>query len=197
MRKRWMHLIAGSTMLVLCISICITTSNATTIWEDNFENESLPGWTFYGWEGVSSPVKTEGNFSAADGTLKALDDDINVARHDSTVNVGTWKFDMYVPDDADGSVYLEFMSNGADHLELSNSSVMIVGAWLNEGRFMVWSMVGTSVHVSKNIHIPLQGWHHLEVSRTSDGHFYVWFNGTLEADFDSSYVTDATYLQFW
>ena len=200
MKTRRMNLIAGFTVFVLCISVCTTTSDATVIWQDNFENPALPGWTFFGYENTSSQVRIEGNFSAADGTLKVLDDDVNIARHDSDVTVGTWSFDMYVPDDGNGQISVEIMSNGTQSWveTTTNNSLVAVGAYPEDDRFRVWWRKLTSSGILATISdIPLPGWHHIEVSRTNDNRFYVSFNGTLKAEFLSDSVTKSTYLQFF
>jgi hypothetical protein len=198
MRIRRMNLFAGFTVFVLCISVCTTTSDATVIWQDNFDD--LDDWTIFGYENTSSQVRIEGNFSAADGTLKVLDDDVNIARHESSVTVGTWSFDMYVPNDGDGEISVEIMSNGTQSWveTTTNNSLVVVGAYPEDDRFRVWWRKLTSSGVLATISdIPLPGWHHIEVSRTSDHHFYVSFNGTLKAEFVSDSVTKSTYLQFF
>jgi hypothetical protein len=43
---------------------------------------------------------------------------------------------------------------------------------------------------------PLQGWHHIEVSRDDSGWFKVFFNGTLESEFVST-VTSSTYFEVY
>ena len=202
MKTRWMHLIAGFTMCILCISICATTTDATVIWSDDFSNPDLPGWTIFGYENDTSPVKIEGNFSAASGMLKVLDDDMNIARHNSTRNVGTWSFDMFVPDETpdDGFFYVDFMSNGAYWGEFGNLSVLCVGAAFGASYDKLYFLMGLgSTWLDIRSYTPdvLQGWHHIDVSRTSDGHFYVWFNGTLEDDFVNNDVTNSTYLEFF
>ncbi|MHA2210727.1 MAG: hypothetical protein ACXABV_16360 [Candidatus Thorarchaeota archaeon] len=199
MKTRWMHLIAGITMCILCISVCTTTVNADLVWEDNFDDGTYePEWTTFGYANITSPVEIGGNFSAADYTLKVLDDDFNVARHESTTNVGTWSFDMFIPAEAYGFFYVDFMSNGYNNQELGNLSVLTVGAdWLHTGpyRFQLLEGLGSSWHLLKD-YTPdvFHGWHHIDVSRTSDGHFYVYFNGTLTWDFVDMSVTSSTYL---
>ncbi|MHA2302738.1 MAG: hypothetical protein ACXACD_17465 [Candidatus Thorarchaeota archaeon] len=197
MKTRWIQLIAGLTMSVLCISVCTTTANATVIWEDDFDDENLDGWTIFGWESMDSPVKIEGNFSAASGMLTALDDDLNVARHDSNVTVGTWSFDMFVPDDDYGFIRVEFMSNGASLGAHGNMSWIAVSAWFygTAPLFYLLYGLGSSKTLLKTINRPLQGWHHIEASRNDDGRFLVYFNGTLEANVTSTLVTSSTYLQ--
>ncbi|MFW9956304.1 MAG: hypothetical protein ACFFD3_17310, partial [Candidatus Thorarchaeota archaeon] len=67
MKTRWIQLIAGLAMMVLCISTCTTTTSAAVIWQDDFNDGVLDGWTLYGYSVLESLVKIEGNFSAADG----------------------------------------------------------------------------------------------------------------------------------
>lgn len=196
MKKEWKYLITGFMIFVLCISVCTTTANAEVVWQDDFNDKVLDGWTLYGYSETESIVKIEGNFSAADGTLKVLDDDINVARHDSTTSVGTWSFDMFVPDDDYGVFSVDLMSNGSALYTFGNASIAGVGANLIDHKFVVSTLVGSVYQNLKNIYVePLEGWHHIEVSRNSDGRFLVSFNGTLEANVTSTSVTSSTYLQ--
>lgn len=197
MKRRWMHLIAGLTMCVLCISIYTTTVNADLVWEDNFDD--LDDWTIFGYENDTSPVEIGGNFSAASGMLEVLDDDFNVARHESTTNVGTWSFDMFVPDDVpdDGFFYVDFMSNGSYSTEFGNVSVLCVGAAFGASydKFYFMEGLGSSWHVLRSYRPDvLQGWHHIDVSRNSTGGFLVSFNGTLEWDFIFGIINSSTYL---
>jgi hypothetical protein len=147
---------------------------------------------------MSSQVTIEGNFSTASGMLTALDDDINIARHNSTVNVGTWSFDLFVPDEYFRSIYVDFMSTGSKPNPYPSMHVSI-GAWFDGDRFVVMKNSSTTPYERlSDIYVDsLQGWHHIDVSRTSDGHFYVWFNGTLEDDFVNNDVTNSTYLEFF
>jgi hypothetical protein len=201
MKTRWIQLIAGLAIVVLCISVCTTTANAAEVWSEYFEGE-IEDWTIYGYiyGGLGyDPVPTEGNFSYASGMLVALDDDVNIARHDSPTSVGTWIFDMFVPDDDDGHghVYVEFLSNGSSFIEFGNASFVSVGAYFDDNEFVLWSIVGSSYSVYKHItDIPLQGWHRIVVSRSIEGRFLVAFNGTIVANVTRTSVTSSMYLQF-
>ncbi|MFW9868496.1 MAG: hypothetical protein ACFFFO_14360 [Candidatus Thorarchaeota archaeon] len=200
MKKRLMHLIAGVTMFVLLLSVCTTTTNAAVIWSDDFEG-GLGDWTIFAYEDEYSLVTIEGNFTDAEGTLKVLDDDMNFARHSSTVNVGTWSFDMFVPDNelSGYAMYVYFMSNGSRQIPTFANYFVGVGVWAHPApSFIVWTMNGLISNVESTINIdPIQGWHHIDVSRTSDGNFYVFVNGTFEANFTSNAVTSSTYLEFY
>jgi len=204
MNRSKMHLVAGFTVFALCIAICTTTANATVIWEDTFDDPNLPDWTTFAYESPTSSVIVEGNFSAGSGILEVLDDDLNFARHNSTVNVGTWSFDMFVPDDEDarGAMYVYIMSNGARPIPTYPSDFIAVGAWTQfvgaTWQFIVWTLKGFNAIIHSRIYKdPMQGWHHIDISRTSDGHFYVYFNGTLEDEFTNNNVTVSTYLEFY
>jgi len=180
-------------MFALCISVCTTTSNVTVIWEENFDD--LDDWTIFAYENSTSLVTKEGNFSVADGTLKVLDDDFNVARRDSDVTVGSWLFDMYVVDDDEGWFYVVFMSNGTKPLDFSQEFVA-VGAWISGGQFLAWQKSGDGVAVHSEMYMDsLQGLHHVKVNRTSGGHFEVYLNGVLRGFFDDNSVTNSTYLE--
>ncbi|MFW9810699.1 MAG: hypothetical protein ACFFE6_15090 [Candidatus Thorarchaeota archaeon] len=197
MKTRLIQLIAGLFVMVLCISTCTTTTNAAVIWEDDFSDPNLPGWTLYGYENSSSPVMIDANFSATDGTLKVLDDKVNIARHNSNISVGTWSFDMYVPDGYDGAFYVQFLSNGTvSWVGATNNSHVSTGFYRD--RFMVWREVGTSGSVIRDgIMDTVPGWHHVDVSRNSSSYFEVSINGTLRASFDYTGITSSTYLQIY
>ncbi|MHA2081854.1 MAG: hypothetical protein ACW99H_11985, partial [Candidatus Thorarchaeota archaeon] len=197
MKTRWIQLIAGLAMFVLCISVYTTTSNAAVIWSEDFEIPGLDDWTTFAYENSSTQVTKEGNFSDTGGVLTVLDDDINVARRDSTVNVGTWNFDIFVQDDGDGYFYVEFMSDGAVPFGVDDSTYVCIGPYMNEDKFAVWQQTGSIINSISSIYIdPLQGWHHIEVSRDDSGWFKVFFNGTLESEFVST-VTSSTYFEVY
>jgi hypothetical protein len=196
MKTRLIQLIAGITISVLCISVCSTTANAIVVWSDDFES-GLEGWTSYGYENTTSQVMIDGDFSTISGVLEVLDDDVNIARIDSTVNVGSWIFDMYVPEGYDGAFYVQFLSNGTvSWAGATNNSHVSAGFF--QDRFIVWREWGTSGSIIRDgIMDTVPGWHHIKVNRTSDSHFEVCINGTLRASFDYSGITSSAYLQIY
>ena len=192
------RVLAGFAMLILCISVCTNTSNAAEVWSDNFDDENLDGWTIFAYTNGTSLVTKAGNFSAAGGVMTVLDDDINVARYNSTTNVGTWSFDMYVPDDGEGSIDVMFMSNGTRPFPAYSSMTVAVEAWLDMDRFDLWELRGNLQGNLFAQYTPpggLEGWHHFDVSRTSGGRFLLYLNGTLISDTVNNDVTSSTYLE--
>ena len=99
-------------MLILCLSVFTGTAEAAVVWEEDFE-AGMGDWTILGYN-ETTKLPVPGNFSDAGGVLTSLDSDANIARHNSTMSVGTWSFDLFVPDEADGlgAIDVMFMSNG-------------------------------------------------------------------------------------
>ncbi|MHA2313435.1 MAG: hypothetical protein ACXADF_18300 [Candidatus Thorarchaeota archaeon] len=183
----------------LCISICTATSSATVIWSDYFDDGIPDGWTIFGYENQASQVIIPGNISAENFMLEVLDDDFNVARHDSDTNVGTWSFDLFVPheNDGEGWVYVNIMSNGTRPAPAYPAMRVTIGAWISEGRLVIWSYYGYESEIHHHfLGYPMEGWHHIAVSRSSEGRFLVAINGTLKANYTSNAVTSSTYLEF-
>ncbi|MFW9838527.1 MAG: hypothetical protein ACFFE7_13495, partial [Candidatus Thorarchaeota archaeon] len=92
---------------------------------------------------------------------------------------------------------VEIMSNGTyGWFGATNTSFISVG-YFNE-KFIVWEWVEEEIDILSNINVyPLEGWHHIAISRSSENRFLVAFNGTLEANFTNNDVTSSTYLQFY
>jgi len=202
-KKRWIQFIAGLSLFILCIAVCTTTANATVVWQDDFSDPNLPGWTILGWSNTTTSYEIiEGNFSAESGKLEVLDDDINIARHDSNVSVGTWSFDMFIPNDGT-SCYVYFMSNGSRPIVEFPTRFLAIGVFYDWDEFIVMEVYEYSWAILSHINVEdipadsLSGWHHIDVSRTSDSHFYVYFNETLIDDFVGISVTNSTYLEFF
>jgi hypothetical protein len=204
MKMRKMYLIAVVIVLVLCSSMGTTPSRAAIVWQDDFDDGNLDGWTVFGYESPYSDVMVGGNFSAASGRLEVSHDDPNFARRNSTVTEGTWSFDMYVPNVADerGAMYVYIMSNGSRPIPEYPADFIGVGAWRQSAsdswHFIVWSLKGFDSVIHSSIdRDPMQGWHHIDISRTSEGQFSFYVNGTLEDEFTYNGVTTSMYLEFY
>ena len=181
MKPRNVKVAGAIAFLIIYISVSLSSVYAAEVWSDNFNDEDISDWTVLAWDEGSSIT---GNFSAEGGVLTALDNDLNLARHDSTTNVGTWSFDMYVPDLPNAIVAINFMSNGSRPLYYYNSMMVSVQA-MTEGtdRFIIWEIRGWEAIEFEAPYFPTEGvvgWHHIDITRSSTGNFKVFFNGTLE-----------------
>ena len=182
------------------MSVFTGTAEAAVVWSEDFES-GLTDWTILGYNGTTS-LPIAGNYSDADGMLTSLDDDHNLARHDSTTSVGTWSFDMFVPDDDDGNgaVDVMFMSNGTRPFPIYSSMTVSFEAWYNMDRFDLWELRGNGEGILLDQYTPsagIEGWWHVEVSRSSGGHFWVYLNENLIMDVVNNDVTSSTYFEFY
>ena len=196
MRIKRLYLIAVATVFLLCISSLPIAVDAAEVWSDNFDDEVLDGWTIFAYENITIGPIIDGNFSADGGRLTSMDDDINIARHNSTTNVGTWSFDMYVPNKPNADVGMTFMANDSRPLAYA-SRAMTVHAWTAGNRFLIWEIRDLEIIHFESPYFPAEGvigWHHIDITRTDTGQIRVFFNGTMEWDFVSNDVTSSTYL---
>lgn len=198
MKTNWIKRLSCLMMFVLCLSVFTGTVESAIVWSDNFDDEDLTDWTLFGYENDTSTTIIPSNFTAVGGALTVTGDYITVAQHASTINVGTWSFDMFVPSDNHGGIDVMFMSNGSRPFPHFASMFVSVEALMDMGRFDVWEMRGDDGVLFETPYIPsggIEGWHHIDVSRTNTGRFRVFFNDTLIMDFVSNDVTSSTYLE--
>lgn len=195
-KTRWIHGVAGFTMFVLCLSVFTNTVTATLVWSEDFAD--MTDWTttaFLTWQ--SGPI-IAGNFSVVDGKLTVMDDDVNYARHNSTVEVGTWSFDLYVPDTPNGYVGVAFMSNGSRPLDFDSRWIAVEATTDGTDRFNLWWQRGPNNWIGEVCYTPtgsILGWHHIDVTRTSGGQINLFFNGTFIYDTLTNDVIHSTYLE--
>ncbi len=150
--------------------------------------------------------KTEGSFSAADGTLRATGEPTNerslwnYVEHPSSVAYGTWSFDVYITDTPGHHFYVWFMINdwasspgsvyGYDIAILRKGYELLKRAgdvaW--DGTIVLDDVTLGPGHYS--------GWKHIDVTRDADGHFYVYGNGTLLMEKVDTETTTSTHFRF-
>jgi hypothetical protein len=185
-------------ILVLSLSMTIKLVQATEVWSENFDTPILSDWTFFSMIDPQTGPISDGNFSAEGGVLTSKKTDFNFARHNSTVNVGTWSFDIYTPDLSDGYVGVAFLSNGSRPLSEEQTRLMAVEFDIETGTFVWWQIrhdgvmgLETPYYTGGNV----DKWHHVEVSRRSNGRFNIYLNGTLIYDMVTNDVTTSLYLE--
>lgn len=197
MNSRWIHIFAGLIMITLYVSVSTNTTSAAVVWSEDFSS-GLTGWTTFAFETWQSGPTVAGNFSTTGDMLTVLDDDVNFARHDSSNVVGTWSWDMYVPDIPNGWIGVAFMSNGTRPFDFDTRMIAIEATTEGTDRFIMWWIRGVNNVVSDVCYTPTErilGWHHIDVTRTSTGSFNIFFNGTFEYTTLTNDVTQSTYLE--
>jgi hypothetical protein len=166
------------------------------VWSDDFNDGNYDGWTIcdnstlddgdWGWSGS--------NWTAADGYLQIEagygDAGWGIISHPSNVAYGTWSFDFktnWAQGRPGNIANFEFMGgNFYDWDDWEDGS----GYWINlatvataEGydmRFRLGKAVSTNVtFIDSSEPVPILGWHHIEITRTTGGLFSVYHNGSL------------------
>ncbi|MHA2027064.1 MAG: hypothetical protein ACXACG_00270 [Candidatus Thorarchaeota archaeon] len=196
MKTRWVHGLAAVIMFALCISVYTNNASAAMVWNEDFDN--LTDWTTFAFEHWTNGPVIAGNFSVDGGVLTVLDDDVNYARHDSTINVGTWSFDLFVPDVPAGWAGVAFMSNGTRPIMFDTRMISVEATTVGVDRFIFWWLRGPNEGIGETCYTPetsILGWHHIDITRTSGGLFNVFFNDTFEYTTVTNDVTLSTYFE--
>jgi uncharacterized membrane protein YuzA (DUF378 family) len=196
MKTRWMHILGGFAALVICMSFMMNTTQAAPVWSEDFTD--LNDWTTFAFLDWNTGPTVAGNFSVVGGTLTVMDNDVNYARHDSTVEVGTWSFDLFVPDTQHSYVGVAFMSNGTRPIELDSRWIAVEATTEGIDRFNIWWQRGANNWIGDVCYTPtgsILGWHHIDITRTSGGSINIFFNGTFEYNTLTNDVIHSTYLE--
>ncbi|MGY5865135.1 MAG: hypothetical protein RTV41_11085 [Candidatus Thorarchaeota archaeon] len=175
MKTKWIQLIAGLAMFVLCISICTVTSDATVIWEDNFDGDVADDW------------QMNEKMNVTDGMLRYIGPSTyGHAYRNSSVNVGTWNFTLMEFDSETQYVNVMFIA------DIDKSTYA-----LNDGYFVALTRYSGNIEYAlykafdyPNVEVlanytpedPVTGptIHHVTVSREpTHGQILVYINGTL------------------
>ncbi|MFX0184821.1 MAG: hypothetical protein ACFE95_17195 [Candidatus Hodarchaeota archaeon] len=190
------------TVVLFLISIMIflpsKTSTAKVIWEENFES-GLENWEVSGFN-VTDFTPLPGNISDTNGILRITGDDTQetIAEHPSTQATGTWSFDLDVTPTKRNHFYVAFF--GENSKNLSESIPFEYGVMPVTASFGMWDsefvfyrrMKGSSSITSLGRYSPSQilGWHHFDITRTTEGVFNIFINGSHRNSFqDTIYMT--------
>lgn len=187
MKTRLIQLIAGITMFVLCMSVCTTTTDATEVWSDDFNDGNYDGWTVcdnstlhegdYGWSGST--------WSAANYYLQ-LEDDWGIISHPSNVAYGRWSFDFKTNGTQMGNI--AFISNNI--YELNNTlrlyedgQYYFINIDVDAYEELFTITLNKRFDDAKTIldyyfGVPVAGWHHFDVYRNTTGCFTVFHNSS-------------------
>ncbi|MFX0141969.1 MAG: hypothetical protein ACFFDN_50495 [Candidatus Hodarchaeota archaeon] len=185
---------------ILLFLFSINLVQAATVWEENFEEGIPDGWDFDSYNrtsGIHEPLDDPG-FSVVDGVLRAPNhqgfNNRTEARRNNTVAYGTWSFDWLA-----SSVAYDAISLISNHPE---NNFNITGMHEDDFDFTGYSIridtLGSTfpridllkLYKEGGIWIPsaldsyyfdaeLEGTHHIDVTRDSEGQFHVYFDTIL------------------
>jgi len=212
MKTRWMHLIAGLTMFVLCMSVCTTTTSATVVWSDDFNDGNYDGWTICNNTELSDGEYglTNSNWSAANNYLQVDHEDLGVITHPSDVAYGTWSFDFRANEsqvNEGQTATIEF---------IANNEILTTDDWNDTVAYYIRYLVFPGPEENKNFTLQLRkgyygvlttidsymtpivtGWHHIDVTRNTTGWFIVYLNGSPVLEGEDTDIDTCELFYLW
>ncbi len=183
-RQNRLFAIYAMVNFILLVTLVFTayTSAATLIWSDDFNDGNFDGWTV-----------TYGSYTATDNRLLAIEAS-SCINHQSTVNVGTWSFDLYISG---------LGSSGA-HVCFSCEDFVIypqTGYDLKVGRnafeLMLWVQYYDWLLGSYYPSTQIAGWQHVDITRDVNGLIRIFVNGTLQIEVEDNTAFTSNYFHFF
>jgi hypothetical protein len=186
---------------IILFLFSINIVQAAPVWGENFEDLPLDGWDFFNYEmvsGIHEPLYDPG-FSVVDGVLRAPNHNVGSnktsVKRNSTIAYGTWSFDWLASPIASPIAYdgLELILNEPEHNfnstgeHISTSSFTGYAILIdNMARLIALIML----HEQNGVFSPtimdqysfetyLEGTHHIDATRDSEGQFYIYFDKIL------------------
>jgi hypothetical protein len=198
--------------LILCILFVIPLTqrvSATFVWTEDFEDPPFDEWYLQGYEddGVFAPSDCLPTIE--NGMLQMPNTQIwgnaSVAMRNSTLAYGTWSFDWYVnigTNHASHDVVWLISNMVFNQTGLSQDNPYLYGYAINMNTeigyidlYKMTSGVAYNLGVGGDINPPIYGSHHIDVTRTSDGTFYIYFDSEFVYTFtDNSHTTSERFV---
>jgi len=177
--------------VLLCASWFMTfPCEAATVWSDDFDDGDYEEWTV-----------TNGTFIVEDGVLKNGPGDYNVRVHSSSVAFGTWSFDILVSSAArTGVIFIGThpVSYTTDYpgfpLPRQGLGIQPWSSGFRLSRIRDNSVVASIPTSGFAAPAGTSGWHHIDITRSSDGRICVYNNGTFVYDTVDESVTSTSEL---
>ncbi|MCX6654048.1 MAG: carboxypeptidase regulatory-like domain-containing protein, partial [Candidatus Bathyarchaeota archaeon] len=180
---------------------------AATVWSDNFDDGNLNGWTISGasYYSMKNSILAEGNFSAADKTLRATGVEkymaYSFATHPTMTTTGTWSWDLYFNKEGN-------MNGIAALVDLIDKPVMELpfdwngyGISITEtGGVGFWQIIDgchNELQPRGNFNPHPGTWTHIDVTHDSDGRWRLYANGTLANEIVDKKLLDFSYFGLW
>ncbi|MHA2168825.1 MAG: hypothetical protein ACXAB7_02830 [Candidatus Kariarchaeaceae archaeon] len=201
-------------MSLVVVSLVLITStlsvHAETVFSDDFDDGNLQGWDLWGWNWTTSVIyEWEGSMINDNGILTAENPQNGMwsyACQESTVAYGTWSFD-WLPSATNGQDFVSFISEDSwdwvnrTQIKTANSYYL----WLNPGNAGVIQGIqlqkhsGTVLNANVGTYSApevLEGWHSIDVTRTSNGQFKIFFDDELVIEEIDTDVTESAKFCF-
>jgi hypothetical protein len=173
------------------------------VWSDDFDDGDFDGWTICeNWLYDSGS-----NWSATNYYLQCTQSDSGIISHLSDTAYGTWICDFKVDEaQVELGTYasIVFISSNLDGAtdDLACYWISFSVGSTSEGYIFAPSLEkykdtdGATIANSET-HLPVAGWHHIEVTRTTGGLFSVYHNGSLILQGTDTDIDTSELFSFW
>ncbi len=199
------RLVAMALAVVFCVVLTFPGPvRADVVWSDDFNDGNYDEWII-----CENPVYSSGsNWSAASYYLQLDQEDQGIISYNSSVAYGTWSFD-FKADDAQVEfgtfaeiVFICSNLDGGTFDDIWGYWIHIQAVSAGEGYSFALSLrkayLGEyPVIVSAEDLVPIAGWHHIDVTRTTAGLFSVYHNGSLVMQGEDNEIVTSELFSLW
>ena len=189
--------IKNLSLIIICsFLISMYAAYGDTVWYDNFDDKEPDGWEtkILDWDLSDAFTGEPAEFDTSDGTLKAPGETPGniwyLATHNSSIDVGTWSFDVNIVNTDWEHFYVFLMTDDwedypskaysydiifvTEHDDLEIDSKGGIVLYKRPGYRIQWDTIGEWSSTEE-----ILGWHHIDVTRDPDGVFDVYLDDEL------------------
>lgn len=194
--RNMMNQINSKALFLVIIASTLLTARvvySATVWSDDFDDKNIDDWEteLLDWDLIDAFTGETVEFDLSDGTLKCPGETPGniwyLATHESTVEYGKWSFDVNIVDTPDEHFYVFLMTDDWPDYPAQAYSydlIFITGEgdpepdskggiilYKRAGYQALWYDIGAWGSTEE-----ILGWHHIEVTRDTDGAFDVYLD---------------------
>jgi len=189
--------IKNLSLIIICsFLISMNSAYGDTVWYDNFDDKEPDGWEteILDWDLSDAFTGEPAEFDTSDGTLRAPGETPGniwyLATHNSSIDVGTWSFDVNIVNTDWEHFYVFLMTDDwedypskaysydiifvTEHGDLEPDSKGGIVLYKRPGYRIQWDTIGEWSSTEE-----ILGWHHIDVTRDPDGVFDVYLDDEL------------------
>ena len=189
--------IKNLSLIIICsFLMSMNSAYADTVWYDTFDDKEPDGWEteILDWDLSDAFTGETAEFDTSDGTLKAPGETPGniwyLATHNSSIDVGTWSFDVNIVNTDWEHFYVFLMTDDwedypskaysydiifvTEHGDIDPDSKGGIVLYKRPGYRIQWDTIGEWSSTEE-----ILGWHHIDVTRDPDGVFDVYLDDEL------------------
>ncbi|MHA2251176.1 MAG: hypothetical protein ACXAD7_12505 [Candidatus Kariarchaeaceae archaeon] len=186
-------ILRGACFLIIALTLITSPFPVKSLseWSDDFEDGNLDDWDVWGINWTNNPIlPSNAKMIVEDGVLKPVNTKSYFwayACHESTNAFGTWSFD-WLPSTNQNSEFVSFIGDDTNWINVTEFYSNSYFLWLNTGASSTIPGIDLHKHVGTNLNIKIKShygenyageWHHVVITRESDGIFKIYLDDEL------------------